>query len=66
MPSSAVRTFTDPDDYASAIRATNAELTVIGRGHFIGKITSPQLQAPETYNFVGILDAMKKGGHPSD
>jgi hypothetical protein len=26
MPRSALRTFTDPDDYASAIRATNAEL----------------------------------------
>ncbi len=26
----------------------------------------PPLQAPETYNLSGILDAMKKGGHPSD
>jgi len=26
----------------------------------------PPLQAPETYNLTGILDAMKKGGHPSD
>jgi hypothetical protein len=38
MPSSAVRTFTDPDDYASSIRATNAELTVTGRGQFIAKL----------------------------
>jgi hypothetical protein len=28
--------------------------------------TFPPLQAAETYNLVGILDAMKKGGHPSD
>ena len=28
--------------------------------------TFPPLQAPETYNLVGILDAMKKAGHPSD
>jgi arylsulfatase len=28
--------------------------------------TFPPLQAPETYNLTGILDAMKKGGHPSD
>ena len=39
MPSSAVRTFTDPDDYASAIRATRAEMTVTGRGHFTAKLT---------------------------
>jgi hypothetical protein len=26
----------------------------------------PPLQAPETYNLSGILDAMKKAGHPSD
>jgi len=28
--------------------------------------TFPPLQAPETYNLTGILDAMKKAGHPSD
>jgi AraC-like DNA-binding protein len=39
MPSSAVRTFTDPDDYAASIRATRAELTVMGRGHFTAKLT---------------------------
>jgi arylsulfatase len=26
----------------------------------------PPLQVPETYNLTGILDAMKKAGHPSD
>src|ERR1700736_5768639 len=39
MPSSAIRTFTDADDYASAIRATKAEVTVIGRGRFTAKLT---------------------------
>jgi hypothetical protein len=38
MPSSAVRTFTDPDDYAASIRATNAEFTVTGRGQFTAKL----------------------------
>jgi hypothetical protein len=38
MPSSAVQTFSDPDDYASALRAMRAELTVTGRGRFIGNI----------------------------
>jgi len=39
MPSSAVRTFSDPDDYAAAIRATTIEMTVMGRGHFTAKLT---------------------------
>jgi hypothetical protein len=39
MPSSAVREFTDPDEYAAAIRATKADVTVTGRGHFAGKRT---------------------------
>jgi len=38
MPSSMVRSFTDPDDYAAAIRATTAELTVTGRGQFAAKL----------------------------
>jgi arylsulfatase A-like enzyme len=28
--------------------------------------TFPPLQAPETYNLTGILDEMRKAGHPSD
>ena len=39
MPSSAVRTFTDPDNYAAAIRATKAEVTVTRRGRFTAEIT---------------------------
>jgi AraC-like DNA-binding protein len=39
MPSSAVRTFTDPEDYATSIRATRAEMTVMGRGHFTANLT---------------------------
>ena len=38
MPSSSVRTYTDPDDYTSAVRATNAEMTIIGRGSFDAKL----------------------------
>src|SRR5215469_16234469 len=39
MPSSAVRTFSDPDEYAALIRNTKAELIVTGRGEFTAKIT---------------------------
>jgi hypothetical protein len=38
MPSSAVRTFSDPDDYTAFIRNTKAELTVTARGEFTAKI----------------------------
>ena len=38
MSSSAVQSFTDPYDYATSIRGTKAELTVIGRGDFAAKI----------------------------
>jgi AraC-like DNA-binding protein len=38
MPSSAVRSFSDADEYAAAIRNTTAELTVTGRGHFRAKL----------------------------
>ena len=39
MPLSAVRTFTDPDDYAASIRRSTNEVTVIGRGQFAAKLT---------------------------
>jgi len=43
MPSTAVRTFSDPDDYAASIRGTSAEMTVVGRGHFKAKLTQIEL-----------------------
>ena len=39
MPSSAVHTFTDPDDYAAAVRGQQAEVTILGRGQFTAKVT---------------------------
>ncbi len=38
MPSSAVRSFLDADEYAATIRATEAELTVTERGQFAAKL----------------------------
>ena len=45
MPWSAVHTYTDPGDYAAAIRATTIDLTVMRCGHFIGKRTRIDLLA---------------------
>jgi hypothetical protein len=39
MPSSAVRSFSDPDDYAAGIRKGTVELTAIGRGKFTAELT---------------------------
>jgi len=39
MPSSAIRTFSDPDDYAAAIRQGTYELTLTERGQFTAKLT---------------------------
>jgi AraC-like DNA-binding protein len=38
-PSSSVRRFSDPDDYAAAIRGAVAEMTLTGRGRFSAKLT---------------------------
>ena len=38
MPSSAVRSFTDPDAYAAAIRQAAVQPTVTGRGHFAAQV----------------------------
>ena len=39
MPSCAVRSFTDPDQFAASIRQGTCELTVIGRGNFASELT---------------------------
>jgi AraC-like DNA-binding protein len=38
MPSSAVRTFTDPDEFAASILGANVDLTIQERGHFRAKL----------------------------
>ena len=43
MPSSAVRTFSDPDDYAASIRGGTVEFRVAGRGDFNAKLTRVEL-----------------------
>ncbi|MGH7213124.1 MAG: helix-turn-helix domain-containing protein [Acetobacteraceae bacterium] len=43
MPSSAARIFSDPDDFASSIRATRYEMTVTGRGRFAAELVRVDL-----------------------
>jgi AraC-like DNA-binding protein len=45
MPLSAVRTFSDPDDYATSIRGGVVEFTVTQRGNFNAKLTRIDLHS---------------------
>jgi AraC-like DNA-binding protein len=60
MPSSAVHTFTNPDDYATAIRATKAEFTITGRGHFLAKLIRIDLHRLWMQRF---FDNLPRVGH---
>ena len=44
MPESAVRTFSDPDDYAASITGGTVQLTAVGCGDFHAKLTRIYLQ----------------------
>jgi hypothetical protein len=37
MPSSSVRNFADPDDFAAAIRGATVDITVVNSGAFTAK-----------------------------
>jgi AraC-like DNA-binding protein len=43
MPSSAVRNFTDPDEYAESVRGGAVEMTAVGRGDFSAMVTRIEL-----------------------
>ena len=60
MSSSAARTFSDPDDYAAAIRNTKAEVTVTGRGQFSAKIIRIDLHRLSMQRFS---DNLPRVGH---
>jgi hypothetical protein len=45
MPSSAARTFTDPDEYASAIPKATYEMTITQRGQFAAELVHIELHS---------------------
>jgi AraC-like DNA-binding protein len=51
MPSSAVRTFSDPDDYTTSFRGSQAELTITERGQFSAKLTLVRLHCVQMQRF---------------
>ena len=60
MPSSAVRSFSDADEYAAWIRATEAEMTVTERGQFTAKLIRIDLHRLWTRRFS---DNLQRVGH---
>jgi AraC-like DNA-binding protein len=55
MPASAVHTFTDPDDFATAVRGGSVEFTLKGLGEFAAKIIRVELQQLWTSGFSDSL-----------
>jgi AraC-like DNA-binding protein len=55
MPSSAVRTFSDPDDYAASIRQGTYDLTVTDRGNFSAKLIRIDLHRLWMQRFSEVL-----------
>jgi AraC-like DNA-binding protein len=60
MPSSSVRAFTDPDDYAGSLQGTTAELTIIERGPFAAKLTRIKLHRQWMQRFS---ESLSRIGH---
>jgi hypothetical protein len=63
MPSSAVRTFTDPDEYAAAIRGGEVELTVAARGDFHAKLIRIDLHCLWMQRFADNLPRVIHSAH---
>ena len=63
MPSSAVRTFTDPDEYAAWIRGGEVELTVAARGDFHAKLIRIDLHCLWMQRFADNLPRIIHSAH---
>jgi hypothetical protein len=63
MPSSAVRTFTDPDEYAASIRGGEVELTVAARGDFRAKLIRIDLHCLWMQRFADNLPRIIHSAH---
>jgi AraC-like DNA-binding protein len=63
MPSSAVRTFADPDHYAASIRGAGAELTITGFGQFAAEIITVGLGQLSMQRF---FDNLPRISHSTD
>jgi AraC-like DNA-binding protein len=63
MPSSAVRTFTDPDHYAASVHGSRAELTITGTGCFRARLITINLHTVWMQRFS---DNLPRVSHSAD
>jgi AraC-like DNA-binding protein len=63
MPASAVRTFSDPDDYTASLRGVTSELTITGRGHFTAKLVGVDLHRLSVRR---LTDNLPRSAHAAD
>jgi AraC-like DNA-binding protein len=63
MPSSTIRTFTDPDDFAASFVGTNVALTMLGHGRFEAKLTFIDLGRLKMRQ---LSDNLPRIGHTAD
>jgi AraC-like DNA-binding protein len=63
MPSSAIHTFTDPDEYTAAFRGSQAQLTVHARGQFSAQLTWLRLHSLQIQRFSENLPRVLRVAH---
>src|SRR6516164_7273736 len=63
MPSSAVSTFADPDDWTTTFRGSQAELTITARGQFSAKLTWIRLHCLQMQRFFDNLPRILHVAH---
>jgi AraC-like DNA-binding protein len=63
MPSSAARTFSDPDDWTTTFRGAQAELTITARGQFSAKLTWIRLHCLQMQRFFDNLPRILHVAH---
>src|SRR5215469_16035194 len=63
MPSSAVYTFTDPDDFTTSFRGSQAELTITACGRFSAKLTWLRLHSMQMQRFFDNLPRILHVAH---
>ena len=63
MPSSAVSTFSDPDEYTTAFRGSQAHLTISARGQFSAQLTLVRLHSLQIQRFSENLPRVLRVAH---
>src|SRR5262249_2841 len=63
VPASAIYTFTDPDDYTTSFRGSEAQLTIAARGSFSARLTWVRLHSLQMQRFSDNLPRVLRAAH---